>query len=79
MEGLTLPPPQHVEPSPLGVVKANIDMALDLRFLRGAMAIIIGDNKGSILAGCTNPLLAEVNAMKEAILFAYSQGIKIIL
>lgn len=65
-----------------GMVKVNVDAALDLDLLRGAIVVTVGDDKGILLPcitkriTCSSPLQVEAIVMIEVIKFAYNLGVK---
>lgn len=68
-------------PFEIGSVKVNVDVAFEKEFKCRVVVVVVRDEKGIMLSGCTRriacnePLQAEAITMKEGILLAHCLGI----
>ncbi|KAF7807038.1 uncharacterized protein G2W53_039199 [Senna tora] len=73
------------KPPPQDVFKLNVDAATELRWSRGAIAVVVRDNLGNLVTGsakripCLSALQAETMAFKEALAFAKTLDMKKII
>ncbi|KAF7837677.1 hypothetical protein G2W53_006159 [Senna tora] len=69
-------------PPSVGVVKINVDAAMEIDKCRGALSVVVRDHKGEVLTGsvkrfpCVSVLQAEGLAVKEAVMMCSALDIK---